>query len=153
QIRAAHGLLALVTGPGIPVAERSFLAFSLLPQIFHFGEGGLIRASAALRQGLLNRCKAPLEFLIVAAQCPRRIDAEMAGEIDDREQEIANFAGRCLCIPVRELCVDLTYFLTDLFKDCVRIVPVEADLSGLDLQLEGADQGGEGNRNARERAL
>ena len=35
---------------GVARADRSFAPFSFLPEIFHFGERGLIGASATLRQ-------------------------------------------------------------------------------------------------------
>ncbi len=76
----------------------------------------------------------------------------MAGEVDDGEQQIADFRRRPRALsPASIACFDLVGLLADLGEHRQRIVPVEADLAGLLLQLERAGQGGQGDRHAGER--
>src|SRR5271165_6355283 len=77
----------------------------------------------------------------------------MAGQVDHGEQEVTDFGLRRPAITVRYLGFDLVCFLSDLGKDCQRVVPIEAHPSGLDLQLECTGKGREANRNAGERAF
>ena len=76
----------------------------------------------------------------------------MTRQIDHRKQEIADFGGRRAALAGRDFGLDLIGLLADLCKHRERIVPVEADLAGLLLQLERARQGRERDRDAGQRA-
>ena len=62
----------------------------------------------------------------------------MAGEVDHREQQVADLGGGIAFIAGIELGFDFVGFLADLGEHGARVVPVEADPAGLVLQLEGA---------------
>ena len=96
--------------------------------------------------------KAPLEFLVGRAQRRLRIGIEVAGEIDHREQQIADLGCGRIASAGLDIGLDLVGLLADLGQHRQRIVPVEADLAGLLLQLQRARQGREVHRHARQRA-
>ena len=74
---------------------------------------------------------------LVSTQNAFRVGIEMAGKIDNREQQIADFGRHPAFVAAIEFGFDLVCFLADLGEDSARIVPVEADASGLVLQLQG----------------
>src|SRR6266511_4061343 len=77
---------------------------------------------------------------------------DMAREIDDGEQEIADLFGQAGAVRLAEgeRALDLVGFLADFREHGARIVPVEADASGFLLQLERAGERRQAGRNARE---
>src|SRR5882672_12071234 len=137
-------------------ASRSPLLFllclGLVPQRIHLGERRLARRLAPRLQRALDRAKAALEFLIGGAQHRLRIGIEMAREVDDRKQQVARLGSRLLAVATySDRGFDLVSFLSDLRQHRHRIVPVEAHLAGLLLQLERAGEGRQADRNARQR--
>ena len=76
----------------------------------------------------------------------------MAGEVGHREQQVADLGGRRIALAALDVGLDLVRLLADLRQHRERIVPVEADLAGLLLQLERARQGREADRHAGKRA-
>ncbi len=76
----------------------------------------------------------------------------MAGEIDDREQEIADLVLDLAARAGLERLADLAHFLLDLADDLGGVRPVEADGRGLAGELFGAGEGGQAGRNAGEEA-
>ena len=87
------------------------------------------------RQGTLDEGKAPLEFQIGAPQRGFWIGAEMAREIDGREQQVTGLGGGLAWFSQCQGGLDLVGFLADFRQHRRRVVPVEADLAGLLLVL------------------
>src|SRR5262249_22637833 len=129
----------------------SFASLSFLPEFLHFRERRLIRARAAFRQSFLYRREALLELAVGATQGRFRVDADVARQVDHSETKIANLRRGSSLIPAHKLCLDLACFLTDFLEHRPRVVPVEAHLACFDLELEGAGEGREGDRNAGKR--
>ena len=73
---------------------------------------------------------------------------QMAGEIGDDEQQVANFAFHAFRVAGGQGFLDLIRLLTQFGQDCTRVVPVEADLTGLFLQFQRAGQSGQGERRS-----
>ena len=84
------------------------------------------------------------------AQRRFRVDVKVAGIIDDGEQQVADLGGALL---VALGALDLAQLLVDLEPRAFGIGPVEADPGGAALDLLGALEGGEGERDAGERAV
>ena len=103
-------------------------------------------------QRLLDRGEAPREFLVGRAQRRLRVGIEMAGQVDHGKQQIADLGRGLVAVAGSDLGFDLVAFLADLGQHRQRIVPVEADLAGLVLQLQRAGEGGQGDRHAGQRA-
>ena len=97
--------------------------------------------------------EAALEFGVRAAQRRFGIDVEMAREVDHGKQEVADFAAKRLGVAGVDLRLDLIDLLPDLGEHGARVVPVEADLGRLLLQLQRTRQRGQGDRHAGKRAL
>ncbi len=76
----------------------------------------------------------------------------MAGEVDHREQEVADLGTCGGTIAGSELGLDLVRLLADLGQHRERVVPIEADLAGLGLQFERTGEGRERDRNPGEGA-
>ncbi len=64
----------------------------------------------------------------------------MAGQVDQREQEVAGFFSELVRIAAVQRCFDLVSLLADLAQHRAGIVPVEADGGGLALQFHRARQ-------------
>src|SRR4029077_16452100 len=80
------------------------------------------------------------------------INIEMAGEVDHREQEVADLGACRGTMAGSELGLDLVRLLADLGQHRERAVPIEADLAGLGLQFERTGEGRERDRNSGEGA-
>jgi hypothetical protein len=74
----------------------------------------------------------------------------MAGKIDHREQEVANFASRRRPVSCGNLGLDLVCFLANLGQHRERIIPIEANSAGFSLQFERPSDGRERHRDAGE---
>src|SRR5665647_2755099 len=102
--------------------------------------------SAARGQSALDRCEAALEFEVGLPQNAFRVGVEMPGQVDHCEQEVANL-GRCAVrVGAVEFGLDLVGFFSNFGEHGARVVPVEADLAGLVLQLQSTRQRGQGDR-------
>ena len=93
-----------------------------------------LRSLAALGQRPFDGGEAALEFPVGLPQHRLRIGAQMPGQIDRGEQQIADLCGRRAVAGI-ERGLDLVGFLADLAQHRARIVPVESDLAGLCLKL------------------
>src|SRR5437870_4401845 len=85
--------------PGMTTAL--FVVFFLrrlggVPQRVHLGQSRLPRGLATRGECALDRGEAALELGVGRAQRRLRIGAEMPGEIDDREQQIADLFGQAI---------------------------------------------------------
>src|SRR5262249_12509690 len=81
-----------------------------------------------------------------------RINIEMAGKVDDREQEVADLGTGGGTIAGGGLGLDLVRLLAGLGEHRERGVPVEADFAGPGLPFERTGEGRERDRNAGEGA-
>ncbi len=97
----------------------------------------------------LHRPEAALELGVGAAQRGFGVDALLACPIDHREQQVADLL---LALLVRDRGFDFGQFLVDLGAGAARVGPVEAGARGAFLELLGAKQGGEAERDAFEGA-
>src|SRR5206468_2521218 len=111
-----------------------------VPQRVHLGQRRLPRRLADVRERALDRGETALELGVGRAQCRLRIGVEMAREVDDGEQEIADLAGKAIALTLHERALDLVGLLADFREQGVRIVPVEPDRRRLLLQLERAGE-------------
>jgi hypothetical protein len=78
-------------------AEKGFLCFTqkffflrLAPQFFHFLQRRFVDVFALGGEGGFNMAKAAFKFLVRAAQSAFGIDIQLAGEVDDNEQNVAS---------------------------------------------------------------
>ena len=120
-----------------------------LPLRLHLVQGGCGRVDALKRQALLHLAKAALELGIAATQRLFWIDIEVAGQIGDGKEEIADF----FAYPgFRRSCADFSFDFRHLFAHLgeyrFRIAPVKADARGLFLDLYRACQSGQAGRHA-----
>jgi hypothetical protein len=77
----------------------------------------------------------------------------MAREIDHREQQVADLCRGLGALAARDLGLDLGCLLADLRQHRHWVIPVEADLAGLGLQLERAGERGQGVPAVRSAAM
>ena len=97
----------------------------------------------------LDRAEALLELAIGFAQRFFGVDLEMACEVDDGEQQVADF----LLDHLGRRGGDLVEFLDDLGLGAFDVGPVEAGARGALLKLGGAFERGQRHGHAGERAL
>ncbi len=95
----------------------------------------MLRPLAALGERALDGGKATFKFHIGPAQGHLRIDLEMTREIDDRKQQVADLGTGARCIACRDLLCDFIGLFPYLREYRERIVPIEANVAGLCLQL------------------
>src|SRR6185312_14560653 len=135
-----------------PSTCGALLSLRLDPQPLHVLEARAFRGLAALGEAALDMGEAAFELQVGRAQRSLRIDPEMAGEVRDREQEVAHLALERLGRAPGDLGLDLGGLLADFRENRPRVVPVEPDLARFLLQLERARKRRQGERNAVERA-
>jgi hypothetical protein len=107
-----------------------------IPRLVHLGQRELAEFLALLAEVRFHRVEAADELVIGGGESGLGFDAEFAGEIDDAEEQIADFfldvrfvAGLCTASSSSAV------FLADLIEDGRGVRPVEADARGLLLQL------------------
>src|SRR5262249_14737704 len=130
-----------------------FVALGGVPQRVHFLKRGLRRGTALPRQCGFNCGEPPFEFLVGAAEQALGVLVEVTGEIDGGEQQVPNLLSGGVVVPARKRARDLCGLLAYLRKHRLRVVPVEADLTGLGLKLLGPDHGGQSSRYTGERTV
>ncbi len=59
----------------------------------------------------------------------------MPRQVDNREQQVADFGGRAVTVAAVDIGLDLVRLFTDLGQHRERIVPIEPDLAGLLLKF------------------
>ena len=115
--RAARGVnssSASASLPGSAAAARRLLTLGLVPQRVHLVERCVLERTALRRQRALDIGEAALELGVGAAQRGFRIGADMARQIDQREQEIAGFVREFVRVAAVERGLDLVGLLADL---------------------------------------
>ena len=133
-----------------PLRRASLEPFGLDPKRVHLLEvGACWAARPALRESSFDMGEAALELGIGAAQRGLRIHLQVAREIGDDEQKIADLAVTRLPVANRKRLLDLVRLLAQFGEHGLGVVPVEADLAGLFLKLQSAGQGGKGERRRR----
>ena len=134
------------------------LAFGLVPQGVHLGEVRLRRGRAARGELLLDVAEAAGELFVGGAQGGFRIELQVARDVGDDEQQVAELLldgarGSGLVTRSSAIAVlELGDLLLELGEHRRQRRPVEADLGGFVLQLDGARQGGEGGGHIVENA-
>src|ERR1700722_4377768 len=96
--------------------------------------------------------EAPFEFGVGATQGGLWINLQMSSEIHGREDEVAHLARQRLRRTLDDLVFDLDDLFSDLIQDRANIVPVETDFPGFLLQLRGARERRQRQRNTVQRA-
>ena len=107
----------------------------LVPQRVHLFQRCVLERTALRRERTLDIGEAALELGVGAAQRGFRIGADVAGQVDQREQEVAGFGSEFVSVAVVQSRFDLVRLFADLAEHRAGIVPVEADGGGLALQL------------------
>src|SRR5579863_1424661 len=107
----------------------------LVPKRVHLLERSLARPAPFFSEPRFDMREAPLEFGVGAAQRGLGIDFQMAGEIGDDEEKIADLVTNRFLIAEAQRLVDLVRLLAELGENRARVVPVEADLAGHLLEL------------------
>ena len=90
------------------------LALRLIPQRVHLLQRCLLERASLRRQRALDIGETALEFGVGAAQRAFGIGADMAGQVDQREQEVAGFVGELFGIAVVQRGLDLVGLFADL---------------------------------------
>jgi len=109
-------------------------------------------AGAAPLQVGFDRRKPGREFFVGGAQGTLRLELELAGEVGDRKQQVAQFFGR----PFRVLgqrFAQLAHFLVDLVHHPDGVGPVKADGRHTRADFVGTQQARQGSGHARQQAL
>ena len=122
--------------------------FHLFPDGIHFVERGLAEGLAFIGEPGFNRVESAGEFFIGRRQGCFRLDTELAREIDDTEQQVANFILDRYPFAMGHSLLEFSGFLADFGKHGRDIGPVKTDAGSLLLQLLGAHQGGQAGAGA-----
>src|SRR6185295_1629342 len=113
----------------IDLSAVSQTLFSLVPELVHFLQRGLAGTASLLAQALLDVAETALEFAVGAPQCHLRIDAQIAADVDDTEQHVAELVGDCRRTGLlTEPGAQLAQFFVQLVERSVDVRPLEADL-------------------------
>ena len=86
----------------------------LVPQRVHLFERCVLERTALRRERTLDIGEAALELGVGAAQRGFGIGADMAGQVDQREQEVAGFGREFFSVAVVQRRFDLVGLLADL---------------------------------------
>src|SRR6185295_15268224 len=121
--------------------------FSLVPEPVHFLERRLAGAAALLAQPLLDVAETALEFGVSATQRHLRIYAQVAADVDDAKQHIAELVGD---LRRAGLFAEL---LVELVERAGYVGPLEADQRSPLAELVGARQRRQCKRHVGEHAL
>src|SRR6202012_5645207 len=89
--------------------------------------------------------------LVAMAQARFWVETELAGEIGDDEEKVADLVGQTGCVPGRKFVPKFLNFFLELGQDLLGVRPVEADTGGPGGKLQGTAQGGQGGRPPRQR--
>src|SRR3990170_8974887 len=114
-------------GGGRSGQRPRLFTLGLVPQRVHLAKCGVLQRAALRFQRTFDEGKPALEFAVGGAQCLIGIGADVPRQINQREQEIAGFLGKLLCVAAVERRLDLVSFLANLMQHRARVVPVETD--------------------------
>ena len=116
-----------------------------VPESLHRLQAGLFESSPLGRQTFLDEAEPSPELAIRACEGGLWVDPQLAPQIDEREEEVAQLLGeiglRWSFGRVQEL-PQLADLLFDLVEDASDVGPVEADSRGLLTQAVGGEQSG-----------
>ena len=88
-----------------------------------------------MRRELFDLFEPPPELVRGDTQRGLGLDVEMTGDVDDREQEIAELVVDSSGVTAADRLAQFCGFLGDLGQRAVDVGPVEADLRGLALHV------------------
>src|SRR5512138_1570428 len=135
-----------------------FQGFTLVPELVHLLQGRLAGAAALLPQAPLDVAETAFEFGVRAAQRRLRIDPEVAADVDDAEQHVAELVGD-LRLPrlIADFLAQLAELLVELVERAADVGPFESDQRRALAELVRASQRRQCQRyiveHARARAL
>jgi hypothetical protein len=125
----------IATGCGF-VRDTSGVPYREIPQYgSRLNAGTTAERAAFCRERALDIGETALELGVGAAQCTFGIGADVAGEVDQREQQIAGFIRELFRIAAVQRRFDLVGLFADLGEHRARIVPVEPNGGRLALQF------------------
>ena len=93
---------------------RQILTLRLVPQRVHLFQRCVLERTALRRERALDIGETALELGVGAAQRAFRIGADVAGQVDQREQEVAGFVSELFRIAVVQRRFDLVSLFADL---------------------------------------
>jgi competence protein ComEC len=124
------------------------------PEHIHLVEREVAQAAAGVSRSALHRVEAPLELVVGAAQRRLGLDAQMAREVRQREERVAQLLFEALsAVDGGGGGAQFRDFFLDLVEDVLRASPVEPDGGGPRAELVGAEQGRQRARNSGENRL
>jgi hypothetical protein len=101
---------------------------------------------------VLHRIESAGEFVVGVAQAGFRVELQLAREVGQHEQQVADLIGQTGRIGVREFGAKFLNFLFKFGEDLIGVGPVEADGGGSVGQFDGSGQSGQGDRHPGEGA-
>ena len=119
---------------------------------FHLVERRVRRGSATLRQAPFHDLEPGGELVAGALQAAFGVELQLAGEVGEHEQHVAEFVGQAVGIGAGQLRAQLGGFLGELVEHRARVRPVEADAGGAPGQLGRTGQRGQPGGHAGEGA-
>src|SRR5579885_1993411 len=118
-------------GTAVLAPSGRFLGrLGLVPQRVQFGKARLLHRPAARGERAFDGAETAHELDIGEPEQSLRIGVQMAREIDDGEQEVADFRPHRIRPVLVERRGDFVDLLADLAKHRARVVPVETDARG-----------------------
>jgi len=127
--------------------------FCGFPQgVLFFGRGGLDGAAVGF-QALFHVAESPAETIGGFAQGVLGIEIELARQVRDGEQQVAQLVGHGLAVSACAGVVEFSQLFLHLVAHARSVGPVEAHRAGLLARAHGAYQGRGAARNAVEGAL
>src|SRR6185295_3172543 len=99
-----------------PCSCRSFQGFGPGPELFELGEGQTGQLPALVPGGFFHRREAPAEPFDGGVQRALGIDAREPGDVDDREEQIAQLVAERVAASLAERLRDLAELLVDLLE-------------------------------------
>ena len=125
----------------------------LVPEGIHLSEGHISQGAASLLRLRLDIAEAANELGIRSLKRIIWIDAVLASNVDDAEEEITQLSFGVFRRARGDRLAKLTKLLVDLRPNILGLLPVEAYSTCLILYALGLDEGGQGGRDTREDGL
>src|SRR5690606_21900890 len=125
-------------------AAFSLGRFRLIPKRVHLLEARLLQPPPAPGERLLDMAEPADELVVGGPQRRFGVDLEVAGDIGDYEQQVAELLLDAGLLACSDGGIELGELLLELAHDGREPRPVEADGGRLALQLHGTRQSGEG---------
>ena len=125
----------------------------LVPEGVHLSEGHIPQGATSLLCLRLDIAKAADELSVRSLERIIWIDAVLASDVDDAEEEVTQLGFGVFCRARGDGLAKLTKLLVDLRPDILGLLPVEAHSACLVLYAVGLDEGGQRGGDSREDGL